>query len=473
MLHSESDPDESFFRNTFDHAAVGIAHVSPEGEFLKINRSFCEITGYCAGEMIGNTFQSITHPDDLQKDMDQVQQLLEGKMNTYSLEKRYLHKQGHTVWVSLTVTIIRNESEEPEYFISIVKDITKQKKAENERDRFFDLSGDLITISGFDGYFKHLNPAWEELMGYKISELKERPFSSFIHPDDLAKTSAEVKKLSQGIKSIQFENRYITKEGAVRHFSWKATPQVENELIYAIARDITDRKDAEDQILTYQRRLKELGTEMTLTEEKQRKVMATELHDHVGQLLAASRLQIASLNDGMEKQEILSKMQDISSGLLQAIHATRSAIFNLSPPQLNEIGIYAATADWMEEQIESKYGILTRITGDERVFPLDENIRLLVFRCIRELFMNVVKHAKASRIKVKFREKQEQLEITVKDNGKGFNYHPDLVRLRNTGFGLFSILERMQDLGGSIEIDSQPGKGTTVILIIPFKTKEI
>ncbi|MDX2431301.1 MAG: PAS domain S-box protein, partial [Bacteroides sp.] len=82
MLHPESDSAESFFRNTFDYVAVGIAQVSPQGKFLRINRHFCEIIGYSAGEMIGNTFQSITHPDDLQKDMDQVQQLLEGKMNT-------------------------------------------------------------------------------------------------------------------------------------------------------------------------------------------------------------------------------------------------------------------------------------------------------------------------------------------------------------------------------------------------------
>lgn len=166
-------------------------------------------------------------------------------------------------------------------------------------------------------------------------------------------------------------------------------------------------------------------------------------------------------------------MQDISAGLLQAIQATRSAIFNLSPPQLNEIGLFAATSDWMEEQIEGEYGIRTRITGEDQVFPMDENIRLLVFRCIRELLMNVVKHARASRVEVKFKENEEQLHIRVRDNGKGFNFHPDLVRLRNTGFGLFSIQERMQDLGGEMKIDSKPGEGTTVLLLIPLKNREI
>jgi len=723
MLHPESNSTESFFRNTFDYVAVGIAQVSPEGKFLRINQHFSEIIGYSASEMIGNTFQSITHPDDLEEDLDLIQQLLDGKIPSYSMEKRYLHKQGHIVWVHLTVSIIRSESGEPDYFISVVKDITDRKKAEKalveseerykslveqandgiviiqeglityaneallkltgfeademigqsfllfieegqrqllkenyikrakgepvpsiyetailhkegygldvevnagltilngkatevviirdiglrireqqklkdsdgrfralydhagfalgmaksdtrknelvnqvwidmfgykdasevleksvmefvapesralvakyaqlrqegkdapltyeirglrkdgstfdmemristytyeeelytiamimditerknvekERDRMFDLSSDLIAISGFDGYFKHLNPAWEKVMGYKISELKERPFISFIHPNDLEKTSEEVKKLSQGIPTIHFEVRHVTKDGEIRYFSWKATPLVENKLIYGIARDITESKEAEEKILTYQKRLKELGTEMTLNEEKQRKQMATELHDHVGQLLASSRLQIAALREEMEKDEIHSKMQDISSGLLQAIQATRTAIFNLSPPQLNEIGLFAATADWMEEQIEGEYGIHARITGDNRVFPINEKIRLLVFRCIRELLMNVVKHARATRVEVEFRDKQKQLQIIVSDNGKGFNYHPDLVRLRNTGFGLFSILERMQDLGGSMEIDSKSGIGTIVVMLIPFKTGE-
>lgn len=87
--------------------------------------------------------------------------------------------------------------------------------------------------------------------------------------------------------------------------------------------------------------------------------------------------------------------------------------------------------------------------------------------------MNVVKHARASRVEVKFKENEEQLHIRVRDNGKGFNFHPDLVRLRNTGFGLFSIQERMQDLGGEMKIDSKPGEGTTVLLLIPLKNREI
>ena len=334
-----------------------------QGRNELVNQVWVDLFGYKdASEVLGKSVMEFVAPEN--RALVAKYANFDGKENKHrpTYEILGLRKDGSTFDMEMRVSTYIYEGEL--HTIAMITDITDRKNAQKESDQIFDLSSDLIGISGFDGYFKHLNPAWEKVMGYKISELKERPFSSFLHPDDLEKTSQEVQKLSQGIPTVQFENRYVTKEGNFRCFSWKATPLVENELIYAIARDITESKEAEEKILTYQKRLKELGSEMTLNEEKQRKQMATELHDHVGQLLASSRLQIAALDEGMEKQEILSKMQDISSGLLQAIQATRSAIFNLSPPQLNEIGLFAATADWMEEQIEGKYGIRTRITGE-------------------------------------------------------------------------------------------------------------
>jgi PAS domain S-box-containing protein len=121
---------EERFRGTFEQAAIGIAHVSPEGHFIRINQRFCDITGNTKEEMLKLTFQDITHPDDLDTDLENVFQMLSDKIQTYSMEKRYLKKNGSIVWVNLTVSLVRESSGEPKYFISAVENITKQKQAE-------------------------------------------------------------------------------------------------------------------------------------------------------------------------------------------------------------------------------------------------------------------------------------------------------------------------------------------------------
>ncbi len=239
---------------------------------------------------------------------------------------------------------------------------------------------------------------------------------------------------------------------------------MENQLIYAIARDVTESREAEDQIRNYQQRLKALSTELTLSEEKQRRQIAADLHDHVGQLMASSRLQLAAIHEDMEKKMILSRVKDVSKGLIAAIQATRNAIFDLSPPQLNEIGLFAAIADWMEEQVEIKHGIKAHISGDDEHYPLNEDIRVLIFRCVRELLMNVVKHSGADEVRVEIKLVEDCLNISVRDNGKGFLYNPHMLQLKSAGFGLFSIQERYSDMGGTVEIDTAPGEGTTVFL---------
>jgi chemotaxis protein methyltransferase CheR len=123
---------EERFRVTFEQAAVGIAHVSPDGHFLRLNQKFCDIVGYSYDEMRNLTFQKITHPDDLETDLVSVHRLLEGKDKAYSMEKRYICKDGEIVWVNLTVSILLDDIGKPHYFVSVVEDITKRKMAEIE-----------------------------------------------------------------------------------------------------------------------------------------------------------------------------------------------------------------------------------------------------------------------------------------------------------------------------------------------------
>jgi diguanylate cyclase (GGDEF)-like protein/PAS domain S-box-containing protein len=125
---------EKRFRLTFERAAIAIAHVAPDGTWLRVNRKFCTITGYSARELSRLTFGDITHPGDLDADWAQASALLQGKIATYSMEKRYVRKDGDCVWVNLTVSLACSEDGKPEYFISVAEDISARKRAEEQRD---------------------------------------------------------------------------------------------------------------------------------------------------------------------------------------------------------------------------------------------------------------------------------------------------------------------------------------------------
>ena len=133
------------------------------------------------------------------------------------------------------------------------RELAERKQAADIRDRFFETSHSMVCVADFAGYFKRLNPAWERTLGFTSDELCAHPFLEFVHPDDREITIEEMKKLSEGMNTVSFENRYRTKGGNYRWLLWNATPIKEQQVIYAAARDITERKDAEERI----RRLKE------------------------------------------------------------------------------------------------------------------------------------------------------------------------------------------------------------------------
>lgn len=152
MTKEALEESQARFRATFEQAAVGIAHVSTDGRWQRVNQKLCDIVGYTREELMNKTFQDITHPDDLDTDLDNVRKVLAGEISTYSMEKRYFHKDGSLVWVKLTVSLVRDSLEQPKYFISVVEDITASKQAEEE----------------LKAYREHL----EELVKARTSELE-------------------------------------------------------------------------------------------------------------------------------------------------------------------------------------------------------------------------------------------------------------------------------------------------------------
>ncbi|MCK4987341.1 MAG: PAS domain S-box protein, partial [Desulfobacterales bacterium] len=148
---------EERFRMTFEQAAVGVAHVSLDGRFMRINQKLCDIVGYSKEEMQARSFQEITHPDDLDADLEYMKQVLDGEIKTYSMEKRYFRRNHEIVWINLTVSILLEETGEPKYFIAVIEDINNRKQAEeelNEQIQFQELvsriSTKFIGLSGVE-----------------------------------------------------------------------------------------------------------------------------------------------------------------------------------------------------------------------------------------------------------------------------------------------------------------------------------
>ena len=228
--------------------------------------------------------------------------------------------------------------------------------------------------------------------------------------------------------------------------------------------------NSEEKLRQSNERLRALAATLTRTEEQERRKIAAELHDHVGQSLAVMRIQLAAAKSESGGRKVGVMLDDVSESLREAIKDTRSIMSDLSSPTLNELGLSAAIADWLKEKIGDRHGLQTCFEDDGEPKPLNDDTSAIAFRSVRELLMNVIKHASASLVTVSIRKEGHMLKIIVADDGVGMpasieREHKSDVR----GFGLFSIMERMNDLDGSLSIESPPGQGVRAILAIPLE----
>lgn len=174
----------------------------------------------------------------------------------------------------------------------------------------------------------------------------------------------------------------------------------------------------------------------------------------------------------MAGKELREAMDEICSSLSKAIADAGSLAFDLSSPALYELGFETAVAEWLSEQIEKRHGIETEFRDDGQVKPLDDNVRVLLFRDVRELLINVVKHSQATKVRVSIGRAASQVRVTIEDDGIGFDFDPDQVAsqaVERSEFGLFGIRARLAHLGGHLEIESAPGCGCKVAIMAPLR----
>ena len=242
---------ERLYRSTFEMAGLGIAHISPDGRLLRVNGKLCEILGYSEFEMLSLTLQDITHPDDLEADLAQWEQVRSGTLASYSMEKRCIRKDDSVVWVNLTVAGVRDDGK-LEHFISVVEDITERRKAEEAQFRLgtiVESSDDAIVSKKLDGVITSWNDAATRIFGFAAEEAIGRPITIIIPPHLQDEETMILSRLRSGERIDHYETVRMTKSGRKLDVSLTISPVRDSKghIIGAskIARDITDRKQAE------------------------------------------------------------------------------------------------------------------------------------------------------------------------------------------------------------------------------------
>jgi PAS domain S-box-containing protein len=461
---------EAKYRSLVDNSLVGIFNSSLDGQFFFVNDALARMYDFDHPEQMLAEGSLPRWADPKQR--EQLMSDLREHGSVRNFEAETITRTGRHLHVIFSAKLQYNK------ISGMVMDVTDSKKAEQELcEREAMLSTllnaplEIIMLLDRDGTVLSINKGGasrfgknpEEMTGFNI-------FESLPHETaQLRKDYAEI--VFETGKTMHFED-----EREDKYYASSVYPVFDAEganvvNIAVFASDITEQKQAERDLHAYQERLRALASELTVTEERERRRIATELHDGAAQSLAFARIQLASARKAIAEAETAKKLDDVSQILRETLGQIREVLLDLSSPSMNEIGLGVAISEWLEQQIGRRHGLKTSFTDQCGEVPLDNDVRAMLFRNTRELLTNVVKHARAKTVSVCMESTGVALRITIEDDGVGLD--PDnAAEKMDGGFGIFSIRERMLDLGGSLEIVSARGKGCEATLVMPLEREE-
>ena len=366
------------------------------------------------------------------------------------------------------------------YFVAVFTDITEHKRIEQERDHFFNLSLDLLSVASFDGHLERVNPAWTRCLGWSELEMTTRPWLSFVHPDDHAATIKAGSDLVEGREVREFENRYRCKDGAYRWLSWSAHALPETRQMFSITRDITAQKHAAQELRDSHDQLRALAARLQTVREDQSAHIAREIHDVLAQELTRLKIDLVWLSKRLShpidkpmtepvRATLAARVVDATAQADTAISSVQKIATELRPVILDSLGLFAAV-EWLVEEFARRMDLTWQVAvpdceGGADALP-DRDRSIALFRILQQSLTNVARHAKATRIDVRLTQETQALVMTIKDDGIGIT--PEQ-KTDVRSIGLVGIRERVLAFGGSVVFYGETGRGTTVTVRIPLE----
>jgi PAS domain S-box-containing protein len=461
------------------------------GTYVDVNNAFVVTTGFSREEVIGRTSAclGITVPQD----RNGVIEMLRARGTIAGMEMTFHARDGREFTCLYHGELIRIEGRE--CVLSIAVDITKRKKAEEALRRSEEMMG-LIFRHSSDGInvvevdpqtlrrrLVLCNDRYVAMSGYTREHLMGAPdIDSFVRSYD---NQGRAKGICRGetVPGVPFGGMasWLRPDGAENYFEWTGCAiNVDGKtLVVGVDRDVTERKLAEDKLKSANaslranaERLRSLTLELAHVEQRERQRMAAMLHDHLQQFLVAAKLNISAMAHDPQNPTNRDYARKAIAALDEAISHSKSLAVELSPvPREGSLG---RALQWLGRRMHDLHGLAVQVEAGEGDGRIDDDLRIVLFNAVRELLFNVVKHAGVKSALVKMTMAPDsQVRIVVGDQGAGFVAADAQSNAQvHGGLGLFAIRERMESLGGRLDIVSGPGQGTAITLTAPVHSAE-
>jgi PAS domain S-box-containing protein len=467
---------ERRFRNYFEQGLIGMAVTSLDKRWLEVNDRLCEILGYRREELVQTNWAALTHPDDVEPNLRLFNPLVAGEIDHFTLNKRYLKKDGSIVHATIHTRAFRKDDGTVDHIVTLIEDITARKQAEEalriseEKYRtLVETSPDAVMMLDLGEHITLASQRAVELYGAeRVEELLGRNPLEFFVPEDQQRFLTNLRRTVDEGVTRDVEYTFVRKDGtrlageasaaAIRDVSGRPTGCV------AIVRDMTERRQAQEAL----ERERQSLWRMLQASDHERQTISYEIHDGLAQYLAAATMQFQAHDSlGKNSPKEAKKAYETATELVRQAHSeSRRLISEVRPPVIDEDGIETAISHLVHEQ-RRRGGPKIECHSDVQFGRLPAVLENALYRIVQEALTNACKHSKSKKVTVSMTQEGQDVRLEVRDWGIGFD--PESVGEGH--FGLEGIRQRVRLLGGRLTIETTPGSGTLVQVVVPILEK--
>jgi PAS domain S-box-containing protein len=467
------------FRTLTKTAPVGIFETDAEGVTTYVNETWLEFTGLTLDEALGEGWLKVIHPDDRKKLITAWRERLKNKAASIS-EYRIIDSKGKLRWVyGKAIPIINNDGKVTGY-IGTISDVTEVKlvlEQLQKSEASLNIAQSISKIGNWEFDLKTGGLFWSNEQ-YRIFELEGEPnetlyeaYRSKYHPDDLQKLDDVIKNAIEKSEGYVYEHRIICNDGSIKYILGIGEVILDHDGnvvgLKGTGQDITEQKLAEEKLTERTEQLRELSTHLQHVREEERLNISREIHDELGQQLTGLKMDIAWLmkKAGSDDVAVKNKFNDALLLLDTTIKSVRRISTELRPGIIDDLGLNASL-EWIvqEFRLRLKADIIYENNFDDK--DINPELSIGIFRILQESFTNIAKHARAKKISINIIETGQTVQITILDDGIGFDTN---IKRNSLTFGLLGIRERTYMMKGDCVIYSRPGQGTKIEVKIPLQ----